>query len=270
LLLNAAIQGVRAAQGTGPKIDVAVHIDQGDQDGHPQFYFGDLTKPTWGNVSDFDVMGVSYYPTTRASHGLNYLQNNLNAVADTFPGKKVMVLEANYPWESSSLAVPDWAATPAGQQQFLTDLQNVVRNVHNGAGEGIVYWYPEAVQVPGFSIYNGGATALFDNSHNSLSALSTFGITLTPGDYDHDGIVDASDYAVWRATFGSTTDLRADGDHSGTVDQGDYDTWMSNFGNTSGSGAGANSSVTVPEPRSLLLLAVGIVTLCIRCIQSRG
>jgi hypothetical protein len=37
---------------------------------------------------------------------------------------------------------------------------------------GLLYWYPEAVQVPGYnSIFNGGATALFDSSHNALQTI---------------------------------------------------------------------------------------------------
>ena len=54
-------------------------------------------------------------------------------------------------------------------------------------------------------------------------------ITLVPGDYDHDGVVDAGDYTIWRDTFGSTTDLRADGDGSQVVDQGDFDFWVNHF-----------------------------------------
>ena len=134
-LLNSAIKGVRAAQGTGPKIQVGIHIDQGDQDGHPQFYFGDLTNPTWGDVTDFDMIGVSYYPSTRASHSFALLQSNLTAIANTYPGKKIMVLETNYPYQTNgTLTVPNWPATPAGQEQFLTDLRNTVQSLPgNGA-----------------------------------------------------------------------------------------------------------------------------------------
>ena len=47
-----------------------------------------------------------------------------------------------------------------------------------------------------------------------------------PGDYNHNGTVDAADYVVWRHTLGqSGTSLAADGDGSGTIDQADYDEW---------------------------------------------
>jgi arabinogalactan endo-1,4-beta-galactosidase len=253
-LLNASIEGVRAAQGTGPKIDVAIHIDQGDANGLPQNYFSNLTNPGGGNVTDFDTIGVSYYPSTRADHSLAILQSNLNAIADTYLGKKIMVSEINYPWETSGLEIPDWPATAAGQLQFLTDTQNVVLNLHHGAGAGLIWWFPEAVSLPGYSIYNGGATALFDSSsnHKALPALNAFGITLVAGDYSHNGVVDAGDYTVWRDTLGSTTDLRADGDGNGVVNQLDYAYWANRF--AAGASSGAASNGAVPEPPAWLLL----------------
>jgi len=37
-----------------------------------------------------------------------------------------------------------------------------------------MYWYPEAVQVHNYYIYNGGATGLFDADGNALPALDAF------------------------------------------------------------------------------------------------
>lgn len=49
------------------------------------------------------------------------------------------------------------------------------------------------------------------------------------GDFNLDGNVDAADYAIWRDTLGSKTDLRADANHNGEVDQDDYALWKSTF-----------------------------------------
>ena len=60
------------------------------------------------------------------------------------------------------------------------------------------------------------------------------------GDYDGSGYVDDSDYDVWKSTYGSTTDFRADGNYDGVVDTADYSVWRDHLGDgTPPSGTGA-------------------------------
>ena len=93
-------------------------------------------------------------------------------------------------------------------------------------------------------------------------------VGLPHADYNHDGIVDAADYTVWRDSLGQTgTGLAADGTGpggvpDGVVDQLDFDFWTANFGNHSGAAASANTAV--PEPTTLVLLFVGILSMCCR------
>src|SRR5262249_13973616 len=81
------------------------------------------------------------------------------------------------------------------------------------------------------------------SSSLATGTVSYFNPSPMAGDYNHNGIVDAADYTVWRDTLGSTTNLQADGDGSGVVDQDDYLIWKATFGNTAaGSAAGAKAS----------------------------
>jgi hypothetical protein len=76
------------------------------------------------------------------------------------------------------------------------------------------------------------------------------------GDYNGDGIVDASDYTVWKNAFG-TANSAVDGNGNGVVDAADYTIWRDHLGlHVSGSGA------AVPEPSGMALLSVAGILMC--------
>src|SRR5688572_26659156 len=64
--------------------------------------------------------------------------------------------------------------SPEGQRQSLAELIWTVRATPEGRGLGVLYWYPEAVPVPGLHIWHGGATALFDAEGKALPAIEAF------------------------------------------------------------------------------------------------
>jgi hypothetical protein len=85
----------------------------------------------------------------------------------------------------------------------------------------------------------------------------------TTGDYNGDGTVNAADYTLWRDTLGQTVAAPgdgADGDSSGMIDQGDYDFWKTNFGSVVPPGAGAIAASVVPEPSTLMLIGIAVIT----------
>ena len=67
---------------------------------------------------------------------------------------------------------------------------------------------------------------------------------LIAGDFDGSGIVDADDYQIWRQTYGSTTDLRADANGNLRVDSADYTIWRENEGASAAALTSAVSFVT--------------------------
>jgi hypothetical protein len=101
---------------------------------------------------------------------------------------------------------------------------------------------------------------------DNLSMTSAF---LT-ADYNQNGMVDAADYVVWRnLNQQSGAGLAADGNGDGNVDQGDYVLWRNSFGTSAAAALGTAASAAsaaeqpVPEPRSVLLLALLVMGLTI-------
>jgi arabinogalactan endo-1,4-beta-galactosidase len=175
-LLKAGVRGVRDALGPGDTVRIMLQYSQGGDAGGTQWFFDHMN----GYGVPYDVIGLSYYPWWHGT--LDALAANLRATAARY-GKDVMVVETSYPWRAggweSMVTVPGamaWPATPAGQALFLRDLIGAVAAVPAGRGVGVVWWYPEAIQVPGLFVWGGGSLSLFDSTGNVLPAASGFGV----------------------------------------------------------------------------------------------
>jgi hypothetical protein len=75
-----------------------------------------------------------------------------------------------------------------------------------------------------------------------------------PGDYNSDGVVDATDYVAWRKMPN-----KYGGDVAG------FTAWRANFGKSAGAGAAA----AVPEPAAVVFIATAIVCLAGRPSRRR-
>jgi CSLREA domain-containing protein len=93
---------------------------------------------------------------------------------------------------------------------------------------------------------DGDATATIDvGAFEQQSPLPTL-----LGDYNHNGVVDAADYTVWRDTLGQhpTAYSKADGNGDGTINAQDYDVWRNNFGHVPNPGGGSAATAITSEP----------------------
>ena len=136
--------------------------------------------------------------------------------------------------EHLSFGDVDGNLLPYSQQllldEGLNELTFVVPEEVSAASLAVRFRYGEG----GYSQFNEYAgQALIGEVEDYIVAatISTSFIEPVAGDYDGNSIVDAADYQVYKATFGSTIDLRADGNADGVVDMMDYVIWRNNLGN---------------------------------------
>lgn len=187
-LLNTAIRAVRdAAAKAGSPIRVMLHIAQ------PEKVEGWLLAATEAGVTDFDIIGVSYY-TAYSNHTLKTVGNVIRKLASRF-GKDVLIAETAYPWTFDSAGdsagnivnkdslEQGYPATPDGQRQFMIDLMQTV--LANG-GLGVVYWEPAWVSTTCKTLWGQGShweNATFFDFHNGNEVMS--GIEFLQHAYDY-------------------------------------------------------------------------------------
>jgi len=181
-LLKAAVQGVEGAA-EGENIQIALHLECGGNWEQTQWFFENIEK----RGVPYDVIALSYYPWWHGSN--DDLRENLHNTATRFD-KDILIVETAYPhraldvssMEGADSANMRWPMTPEGQESFLTEIVQTVWETPNGHGLGVLWWYPEAIPVQGLSVWNDGATALFDQNGDVLPAMDVFRLLLEEQD----------------------------------------------------------------------------------------
>ncbi|KAI0479416.1 glycoside hydrolase family 53 protein [Xylariaceae sp. FL0804] len=143
-ILHSAAWGIKdsdlAAQ---PRI--MIHLDNGwDWDTQEWFYDSVLAEGPL-ETSDFDMMGVSYYPFYNSDATLSSLKTSLTNLASNW-GKEIVIAETDWPtscpdpeysFPSDLTSIPFSAE---GQTTFIQEVAAVVADVSNGVG--LFYWEP--------------------------------------------------------------------------------------------------------------------------------
>ncbi|MFZ4105999.1 glycosyl hydrolase 53 family protein [Flavobacterium sp.] len=137
------------------------------------------------NITNYDIIGISYYPFWSNFTSLNQLGNLVSSLKTTY-NKDIMIFETGAPWttESSdgysnivnSYGNLNYPITPLGQKQFFSDLVNTV---YNAGGKGVIYWEPAWISSSLCDQWGQGSSyenMSFFNFLNNNSALSIFDV----------------------------------------------------------------------------------------------
>ncbi|KAI1434561.1 glycoside hydrolase family 53 protein [Xylaria sp. CBS 124048] len=178
-LLHLAAYGIKDSN-LSSKPKIMIHIDNGwDWSAQESFYSAVLGEGPL-SLSDFDMMGVSYYPVRPLKDGsgatLASLKTSLANMASTW-GKEVAVAETDWPTSCPSPAYvfpSDLQSIPfsaAGQTTFVEQVAAVVAGVANG--KGIFYWEPAWVDNQGLGS-SCSSNTMFAYPGTELSSLDVF------------------------------------------------------------------------------------------------
>lgn len=196
-LFNAGIRAVRNfAVETGTYPQIILHVAQPENTG---WWF---TEAEAAGITDFDVIGVSYYPQW-STFSMADMGAQVSYLRQRF-GKAVMVLETAYAWTRAAVdetadnildqGLRGYPFSPEGQRRFMTDLTQSL--ISNGA-LGIVYWEPAWVSTPCFTRWGQGShweNATFFDFQNNNELLE--GVNFLSADYLYpaslvDGVIEA-------------------------------------------------------------------------------
>ncbi len=188
-LLNSGIQAVRDLYQDGDAPKIVIHIAQPE---NVRWYFNNLT--ILGQVSDFEVIGISYYPIW-STVALNEMDGYIRKAKVDFD-KEVMIMETAFPWTQESQdtytnifgtldSLSSYPVSPEGQLGFM---KNLCQEVIDGGGSGVVYWEPGWISSEMKTQWGQGSAwenCSFFDFHNNNSVLPvveyiTFDYTFEP------------------------------------------------------------------------------------------
>lgn len=142
-IINKGIQAVRdVAKETNKDIEVMLHIAQPE---NALYWFRDAAQ---NGVTDFDWIGLSYYPKW-SEYKMYNVDQPVRQLIETYR-KRLMIVETAYPFTlenvdaannilGSDALIDDYPATQQGQLDYLN---NLTTKIKDAGGSGVIYWEP--------------------------------------------------------------------------------------------------------------------------------
>lgn len=183
-LINKGINAVRDISRVKNKsIEVMLHIAQ------PENGLWWFEQATQNGVTDFDWIGLSYYPIW-SDYNLTNVGSAFSTLISTY-NKRLMVVETAYPFTLSNAdsannilgtdaLIDGYPATQEGQLNYLNQLQSIIENA---GGEGLVYWEPAWVSTGCSTLWAQGShwdnATLFDHNNKATLGMQFYNASLS-------------------------------------------------------------------------------------------
>ncbi|MEO7989416.1 MAG: glycosyl hydrolase 53 family protein [Chryseolinea sp.] len=177
-VLNAGIKAVRDVTATTTiKTKILLHVADPK---NVQWWFDNIKGQAL--VTDFDMIGFSYYPLWHTTVGVNDISTSVSGYKSRY-SKDVIILETAYPWTTTGndsygnqfggqTPIAGFPFTIQGQYDFLKKLTTEVKD---GGGLGVVYWEPAWITSNLKDKWGTGSTwencAFFDYTGNKIKGI---------------------------------------------------------------------------------------------------
>lgn len=192
-LMKAGLKAVRDVD-TDRQTKLMIHLANGGDNGLYRSFFDNMLKE---NVTDYDIIGLSFYPCWHGT--VSQLQNNMNDVSARY-NKDVIVVETAHGWttengdsQKNAFGIEEeklsgYKASVQGQATAIRDVVEAVTKVPNNRGLGIFYWEPDWIPNEGAPWKTGEGNewenqAMFDFKGQALESIDVFNMvrdTKTP------------------------------------------------------------------------------------------
>jgi len=177
-LINRAMTAVKdATVSSSVKAKTILHVADPK---NVEWWFGNMI--TNGHVTDFDIIGFSYYPLWHTTVTIDQLSGKI-ALFKSLYGKDVMILETAYPWTTSGedsynnafgteAAIAGYPKSKQGQMDMMIKL---TQEVLDGGGTGIIYWEPAWISSAMKDMWGTGSSwencTYFDFDGNAMEVM---------------------------------------------------------------------------------------------------
>lgn len=178
IVINGAIQAVKDASTTSEiKPKIILHVADPK---NVEWWFDNVTGAA--QVSNFDVVGFSYYPIWHTTVSPDNLSDAVLKFKNKY-NREVMLLETAYPWSSGyddnynnqfggGTPITGYPYTVEGQTNML---KKITAEVMEGGGNGVIYWEPAWISSEMKDKWGTGSswenTTFFDFEGNVLTSI---------------------------------------------------------------------------------------------------
>ncbi|MGN0142202.1 MAG: arabinogalactan endo-beta-1,4-galactanase [Roseburia sp.] len=191
--LNSGIKAVRDTTPEGQNTQIMIHVETGGAVQTTEDFFTLIEEH---GVTDYDIVGLSYYPYWQGTFA--DMKENINNIYEKF-GKQVVLAETAYSYtndnaddKSNMVSEADiksvgFEASEENQKLVFELIMNSVAECEGGLG--VFYWEPAWLPVEGAGVSKGSGNEwenqlLFDFDGKALKGVKAYGFI--PGSLDND------------------------------------------------------------------------------------